>query len=94
METSRDKYYTEMFKNLTDYSDRNNTPLFNTKIQEEIHKVIEEEPIAEANNFTVDTFSHASNTKRNNTNTIFTSEKLDKPGELVDSVKNLIINSI
>ena len=40
----------------------------------------------------MDTFSHASNTKRENANIIFTSEKLDKPGKLVYSVNNLTIN--
>ena len=30
--TSRDKYYTEMYKALTDYNDHTNTPLFNQKI--------------------------------------------------------------
>ena len=33
MATSREKYYTEMYKTLTDYNDRNNAPLFNEKIQ-------------------------------------------------------------
>ena len=43
MASSRDKYYTEMLKTLTDYNDRNNAPLSNDNIQEAIHKFIEEE---------------------------------------------------
>ena len=46
----------------------------------------------DANNVTVDTFSHASNEQRENTNTIFTSDKLDKSDDLLDIVKNLTIN--
>ena len=49
---------------------KNNTPLSNSNIQEEMCKVIEEESIADANNVTADTFSHVSNTKRENSNTI------------------------
>ena len=41
MATSRDRYYTEIFKTLTDYNDRNNTELSNAKILEAIRKVIE-----------------------------------------------------
>ena len=44
------------------------------------------------NNVTVDTFSHMSNTQTENTNTIFTSEKLDKLDDLVKAVNNLTIN--
>ena len=54
---------------------------------------MEEESISDANNTTVDTFSHAYNTLRDNANTIFTSEKLDKLDELVNIVKNLTINN-
>ena len=32
METSKDKYYSEMCITLTNYNDRNNTPLFNANI--------------------------------------------------------------
>ena len=53
---------------------------------------MEESSITYANNFIADTFSHASSAQRNNANAIFTSEKLDKSDELVDAVKNLIIN--
>ena len=68
-------------------------PLYNSNIQEEIPKVMEEESIADANNITADTFRHASNTHRDNSNTVFTSEKLDKPDEPVDAVKQLTINA-
>ena len=50
------------------------------------------ESITDSNNVTVDTFSHASNEYRENTNAIFTSEKIEKSYKLVDSVKNLTIN--
>ena len=92
MATSRDRYYTEMFKTLTDYNDRENTPLSNSSIREEISKVMEEESISDANNVTADTFSHTPNTQKQNTNAIFISEKLDKSDELVDEVNNLKIN--
>ena len=45
MATSRDKYYTEMHKTLTDYNERNNEPLSNVKIREAIHKFMEEESL-------------------------------------------------
>ena len=92
MATLRGKYYTEMFKTLTDYNNHNNTPSYNASIRKEIRKVIEDESILDANNVTADTFSHTFNTKGDNANTIFTSEKLDKSGELVDAVKNLTFN--
>ena len=93
MVTSRDWYYTEMVNTQTDYNDRNNTPLSNAKIIEVMRKVIKKEYIVDSNNVTADTFSHTSNTQRENTNTIFTSEKLDESDELVDAVKNLTINN-
>ena len=46
----------------------------------------------DVNKVTADTFSHASNTLRENTNGTFKSEKLDKSDKLVDAVKNLTIN--
>ena len=68
MATSMDKCYKGMFKTLTDYNNRNNTPLSNAKFQEAIPQVIEKESIEDANNITADTFSHASNTHRENAN--------------------------
>ena len=53
---------------------------------------MEEESIAGANNVTLDTFSHMSNTQRDNANAIFTIEKIDKSDELVDAVNKLTIN--
>ena len=94
METSNSKYYTEISRTLTDYNDHNNTPLSNAKIRESLRKVIEEESIVGANNLITDTFSHVSNTQRENSIVIFTSEKLDKSYELVDAVNNFTINDI
>ena len=53
---------------------------------------MEEESITDANNVTADTFSYASSAKREKLNAIFTSKKLEKSYNLVDSVKNLTIN--
>ena len=64
MTPSKDKCYMEMFNTLTDYNDFKNKSLSKLKIQEAIHKVIEEESIADSNNVTVDTFIHESNTHR------------------------------
>ena len=51
-----------------------------------------EESISDANIVTADTFSHKSNTRRDNTNSIFTSEKLDKSDNLEDTVNDLTTN--
>ena len=53
---------------------------------------MEEESISDSNNVTEDTFSHTSNTQRENLNAIFTSEKLDKLDNLTDMLKDLAIN--
>ena len=45
-----------MYKTLTNYNDKNNTPLLNEKIREAIHKVIEEESMSDANNLSAETF--------------------------------------
>ena len=71
--TSRDRYYTELLKTLTDYNDRNNTPLSNANIRKAIRKAIGEESILYTNNVTADTCSHKYNIQRENENTIFTS---------------------
>ena len=81
-----------MCNTVTDYNDHNNNSLSNEKIREAISNVMEEESIVDANNVTVDIFSHTSNTQRDNANTIFTNEKLDKSDELVDAVKKFTIN--
>ena len=54
---------------------------------------MDEESISDANNITVDTFSHASNTQRDHSNAIFTSEKLEKSDELADTLKDLTIKN-
>ena len=82
-----------MYKTITDYNEHNNTPLLNKKIWEEIRTIIKEESISDANDITADTFIHASNTQRENANTIFTSEKIDKSDDLEDTLKNLTINN-
>ena len=53
---------------------------------------MEEESIQDANNVTADEFSHASNTKIENANTMFTSQKLYKQDELTDTLRDLTIN--
>ena len=60
MINSEDDYYTEICNTLSDYNDRNNTPLSNANIREAIHKVMEGQPKLDANNFIVDIFRHAS----------------------------------
>ena len=54
---------------------------------------MEEESISDANNVTGDTFSHTPNTKIDNKNVIFTSEKLDKSDEIADALKYLTTNN-
>ena len=49
MSSSRDRYYTKMYKTLTDYNNSKNTPFFYEKILEGILKAIEEESIVAAN---------------------------------------------
>ena len=41
----------------------------------------------------MDTFSHMPNTKRENENMIFTSNKIDKSDELLYALRNLTINN-
>ena len=53
---------------------------------------MEEESISDANNVTADTFSHTPNTKRDNANAIFTSDKLDKLDNMANTLKYLTIN--
>ena len=47
----------------------------------------------DANNVTMDNFSHTSNTQRDNANAIFTSENLDKSDDLADTLNYLTINN-
>ena len=81
-----------MYRILTYYNDLNNAPLLNGKIQETVHKFLDEESISDANNVTADIFSHTSNTQRENTNAIFTSEKIDTLGDLTETLNDLTIN--
>ena len=83
----------EMCNTLTDYNGRKNMPLSNAKILEEIHKFMEEESITNAKNVTADTFRCASNTQRENANTVFTSDNLNKSDKLVDAAKDFTINN-
>ena len=53
---------------------------------------MEEESITGANNATADTFSHASNTQRENANVSYKNQNLDKSDKLVNAVKKLTIN--
>ena len=92
MENSWDKYYKELLRTITDFNNRNDVPLFNEKIQEAIHKVIVEEE-SDAHNVTADNFSQTPNTQRDNSNSILTSEKLDKLEEMTETLKDLTINN-
>ena len=57
-----------------------------------MHKFMEEDSIAYENIFTANKFSHTSDTQRENTTAIFTSEKLDILDDLADKFKDLTIN--
>ena len=98
MANSRDKYYTKVYETRIDYNDRNDASLYNKNILDAIHKVIDEEEldahyiILDAHNVTVDNFSQTSNTQRENSNAILTSEKLDKSDALAEMLKELTIN--
>ena len=82
-----------MYKTLTIYNDRNNSPLLNEKIREAIHKVMEEESMSDANNVSAETFIHMPNAQRCNSNALFIIKKLYKPDKLVDTLKYLTINN-
>ena len=79
-----------MLNTITYYNERKDVSLYNEKIQEAIHKAIEEE--LDYHNTTANNFSHTSNTQRENTNAIFTSEKLHKSDKLTETLKDLTIN--
>ena len=91
MSKSRDKYYTEFLRKITDFNNRNDAPLSNENIQGAMHKLIAEEE-ADDHNVAADTFIHMKNTQRDNANTILTREKLDKLDGLVETLKDLTIN--
>ena len=48
--------------------------------------------MTDSKNVTADAFIHESNTQRENSSVVFTSRKLDKSDELVESVNKLTIN--
>ena len=48
---------------------------------------------SDAHNVTVDTFNYTSNTQRENANAILTSEKVDKPEDLEETLKYLTIDN-
>ena len=78
---SMEKYYMELSNTIKNFNEWNNTPLSNVNIQESILRVMredEEVAITDAKNVNADKFSHASSSKRENSNMIFTSEKLEK----------------
>ena len=56
MATPRDKYYTELYRTITDCNDCNGAPLSNENIRDSIRIVIVEEE-AEAHNVPAETFS-------------------------------------
>ena len=88
MATPKDKYYSELFRTIIDWNNRNDVPFSNEKIKYEIHRFIAEEEAdaqnitSDAHNVTVYNFSQAYKTQRENENTILTSEKLDKSDAL------------
>ena len=86
-----------MSNTITTFNDNTKSPLSNANIQEEILKFMmkyEEESITEANNINAYAFSHASSSQRENTDMIFTSEKLDKSDELVNAINNLTTSDV
>ena len=72
MATPRYKYYTKLFRTITDCNDRNGAPLSNEKIRDTINRFISEEEVdshnitSDVHNLTVDTLSQMPNTKREN----------------------------
>ena len=64
MSAPKYRYYTEMLEIIVDYNDRNNAPLSNEKLQQEINRAIietrKEERNTErnANNVTMDNFCY------------------------------------
>ena len=93
MATSRDKYYTELYRTITDWNDQNGASLYNENILDAICRVIVEEEV-EAHNVTVDTFSQTPvtpNTQVTNEKTILTSEKRNNLEALAETLKGLTI---
>ena len=80
MATSRDKYYTQLFKTIVYCNDSNDAPFSNDNIPDSINRVIAEEEAdahnitSDDHNVTVDNFSQPPNTQRENKRMILTSE--------------------
>ena len=99
MANPRDKYHTELFKTTIECNNFNDEHSSNEKIIDPINLVIEEEEenspniTLDAHNVSANTFSMMSNTYRENSNVILTSEKLDKSEVLTETLNNLNINN-
>ena len=93
MENVKDNYWTEIYDTITNYNERNHTPLSNANIREAIDKVILEEQ-AEEDNATVDTFSPQRNKSddliENSVNLTINNKVGDN---LIDKVANFTINN-
>ena len=80
-----------MYDTITNYNDRNHTPLSNVNIREAINKVILEGK-SEANNVTVDTFSPMRNYSENLIKKVENLIINDAGNDLIDNVMNMKIN--
>ena len=95
MLVKKENYDTELINTITAFNENKKLLLSNVNIREVIMKVMredKEEFITDANNVTADTFSHASSLQRENSNGIFTIEKLKKLNKPVNAINNLTIN--
>ena len=93
----KENYYPELSDTLTNFNDKNNTPLSNVNIKEAIlifMREDEEGAITDTSNVTADICSLASRSQRENPNAIFASEKLEKSDDLVDTVKDTTIEKV
>ena len=91
-----------IYVTLVDFNDHNSAPLYNEKIQQAISKVIAEEEAdarninLDAQNVTMNNFCHSpvtTNTQRENTNTILTSERINYLDVLAETLRGLTINN-
>ena len=92
----KENIYMELNNNINNLNDNNDAHLSNAKILEAIVKFMikdEEESITGANNVTADAFTHVLSSQRDNSDTIFTHEKLDESENLVNAINNLTINT-
>ena len=92
MSNANDKYWTEMYDNITNYNELNHTPLSNANIREVINKVIMEQQ-AEANNAGVYKFSSMINESENLINKVEILTINDVGNYLINKVANMMINS-